>query len=625
MFKKLVYFVLVLFFGLTGYLLTSTSALAADEFYSSTISEYRIKADGTTAVSQKVSLTNRLANVYASKYSFTIGSTRIKNIAAYDADSTLPTNIQYLPNKTEIEVEFTEVVTGKGETVEFTLFFETLDFSFKSGQVWEITLPKLANAQEFQNYQINLIVPKSFGDPALISPEPDRIEGDNQTVAYFFTGDTVRTQGIMATFGDWQIFEFNFTYQLENNRPFPVKTQVALPPDTDYQRVYYDSIEPPPKNVTVDSDGNWLAEYELAIGEKIKIQAQGSAQIFLQPNRVSTPPTSTQLAQYLEPQKYWQVDHPDIQNRASKLKTVKAIYDYVATELLYDYGRIELQAERLGALQALKQPQSAICMEFTDLFVALARAAGIPARAVNGYAYTSNSQLKPLSLEQDLLHSWPEYWDEENQIWRPVDPTWENTTGGIDFFNHFDLNHFVFAIYGSSSTLPLPVGAYKLNGSEEKDVVVEFGKEIKSRSETEVIIKQAAHGLPWLPINASLVIQNLGNHAIYQLKTKPIQGEIQVNSTYLQLPALPPFASYEIPFLIKNQLTWSPVDIEIAWQIQDQIYRKLIAPPPLLNPELLIYLPLVLFPIIFNLLVFTISQKLAKKLVKRFRSDEKIS
>jgi len=83
-------------------------------------------------------------------------------------------------------------------------------------------------------------------------------------------------------------------------------------------------------------------------------------------------------------------------------------------------------------------------MEFTDTFITLVRALGIPAREINGYAYAQNDRLRPLGLEQDVLHSWPEYYDFASQTWQQVDPTWGNTTGGLDYFHKFDLDHFTF-------------------------------------------------------------------------------------------------------------------------------------------------------------------------------------
>src|SRR5258707_13577173 len=104
-------------------------------------------------------------------------------------------------------------------------------------------------------------------------------------------------------------------------------------------------------------------------------------------------------------------------------------------------------------------------MEFTDLFIAMARAAGIRAREINGYAYTENKDSEPLSLVADVLHSWPEYWDKYNKEWILVDPTWGNTTHGIDFFHKLDLRHFTFVIHGVNSEFPLSPGSYKLSDS----------------------------------------------------------------------------------------------------------------------------------------------------------------
>jgi len=49
-----------------------------------------------------------------------------------------------------------------------------------------------------------------------------------------------------------------------------------------------------------------------------------------------------------------------------------------------------------------------------------------------------------------------------------VDPTWGNTTGGVDYFNTFDFDHLAFVVKGISSTYPVPAGGYKLTGDENK-------------------------------------------------------------------------------------------------------------------------------------------------------------
>ena len=72
-------------------------------------------------------------------------------------------------------------------------------------------------------------------------------------------------------------------------------------------------------------------------------------------------------------------------------------------------------------------------MEFTDLFIAIAREKGIYSREIQGYGFLWIQKLQPLSLSSDILHAWPEYFDLKTENWVAVDPTWENTSG-IDYF-----------------------------------------------------------------------------------------------------------------------------------------------------------------------------------------------
>ena len=148
-------------------------------------------------------------------------------------------------------------------------------------------------------------------------------------------------------------------------------------------------------------------------------------------------------------------------------------------------------------------------MEFTDLFIALVRAAGIPARELDGYAHTSNTALRPLTLTKDILHAWPEYWD-DRRGWVMVDPTWENTTGGVDYFNKFDLNHFVFAVKGSSSEMPVPAGSYKFSGEDSDDVrVVLSGNDFLGKAQIGTQIDVSNQIIAGFPASLKIKIINL--------------------------------------------------------------------------------------------------------------------
>ncbi|OGG01793.1 hypothetical protein A2Z33_00760 [Candidatus Gottesmanbacteria bacterium RBG_16_52_11] len=74
----------------------------------------------------------------------------------------------------------------------------------------------------------------------------------------------------------------------------------------------------------------------------------------------------------------------------------------------------------------------------------------------------------------DVLHVWPEYFDGVKNVWIPVDPTWANTTGGLNYFDKLDFNHIVFAVNGKNDDYPFPAGSYRTSQESGKIVDVEF-------------------------------------------------------------------------------------------------------------------------------------------------------
>src|SRR5581483_874912 len=280
-------------------------------------------------------------------------------------------------------------------------------------------------------------VPSSFGNLAYVSPNPSYKEQVGDKIIFSFDKSDSLNSSITMAFGQFQVFSFNLTYHIENPLNENVSYEIALPPDTNFQKVNYTKIDPLPQKVNIDEDGNWIAVLQVKPRQKIDLKAQGAVQLFASPNqnpKIDYKKVTNNLAK----KDLWQSDDPKIVDLAKKLKTPRAIYDYVRTYLSYDYNRVAPNVERLGASLALQNPKNAICTEFTDLFIAIARAAGIPAREIEGYAYTDNPQIQPLSLVADVLHAWPEYWDNEKQIWIPIDPTW-GSTSGIDYFDKLDL------------------------------------------------------------------------------------------------------------------------------------------------------------------------------------------
>lgn len=107
---------------------------------------------------------------------------------------------------------------------------------------------------------------------------------------------------------------------------------------------------------------------------------------------------------YLAPEPFIESNHPDIVRLAGELKqsspgrTAQRIYEWVSTRITSS----GYTTHRLGAHHTLTA-RKGDCTEFTDLFTALCRAAGIPARGMGGYICPGNCVFRPSEY-----HNWAE-------------------------------------------------------------------------------------------------------------------------------------------------------------------------------------------------------------------------
>ena len=349
---------------------------------------------------------NLTSEYFANQFKLTVGATKISDIKASDPGGVLEATEQQQNGLTSINIKFNQQVAGLGKSLPWTITFKSKDLAQKVGRVWEVRVPKVSSSTNLEAYNLTLAVPQSFGSPSLINPLPKSQTASGGKIFLTFDKEKLLASGISANFGTNQLFDFSLAYHLENNNLVPVLTNIALPPDTAYQDVIFSRIEPKPQNVTVDNDGNYLAWYRLTRGQKIDITVFGSAKLYTS-SKVQNPFLEDSLrVKYTQPQIYWEKDNPQILSKVKDLlgnnptesteEKARLLFQFVVDHLKYDSGRLQNSIERLGAVTALNNPDSAVCMEFTDLFITLARAAGIPARGLSGFAYTSNRALRPL-------------------------------------------------------------------------------------------------------------------------------------------------------------------------------------------------------------------------------------
>lgn len=144
---------------------------------------------------------------------------------------------------------------------------------------------------------------------------------------------------------------------------------------------------------------------------------------------VSSLPSSFVVPQsvkkYLESDQKVQSDNPRIkelaagitQNSSGAFEKAAKIAEWVNDYVEYDETYV---GQELNSLEVLGQGRG-VCVEYSTLFVALARASGIPARYVGGYVYSDR-------LKQWAGHLWAEVYLGK---WVQVDPTWLQA-GAID-------------------------------------------------------------------------------------------------------------------------------------------------------------------------------------------------
>ncbi|MCL4208036.1 transglutaminase-like domain-containing protein [Patescibacteria group bacterium] len=511
---------------------------------------YTIANNGDVKVSHHFQITNLNPTLFIKQYGLKLSSSKIDNVVIRDnTGEEISKEVVKNNNQTNIGITFPDQIVGQNKSRDFTITYQNPDVANISGQVLEVIIPQQASDDEFDSQSVQIISPLAFGLPTRANPNnyQTQLNSDGKSILTRF--DNLNGNSASLIFGDTQIYEFNIKYSLDNPTNTAKISQIALPPDTPWQKVDYKLLEPTPSVMKTDADGNWIATYRLEPNSATIVNAHILVKVSLTPD--SNTPFTRPNQDWLSSQSYWQVGSSNINKLIPEFDTLKEAYDYVVKHLNYDFDNINGEVERLGAEQALKTPDRALCQEFTDLFITFARAKNVPARRLTGYANTQNDLLRPLSFVEDVLHAWPEYYDAEKNTWVSVDPTWEKTSGGVDYFNQFDLNHVVFAINGLSSEQPYPAGSYKLtNQDKSKDIEVKFANQfISAKPDFEFKIEnQTLLGFP-IPGTTKLFIFNRTGQAFYHqtLSLLPQDGrtKLSVPNDY-EINSIMPFEKKEV-------------------------------------------------------------------------------
>jgi transglutaminase-like putative cysteine protease len=506
-------------------------ALATAEFSTYQNITYTLKQDLSLYVEHQIELTNNYSNIYAKEYQMTIASGKITSASAHDASGSILSNLDTQTESTKFSLVFNQPSIGKDKIQKFTLRYQISNAVIEKGKLKEVSLPDYGEQSTNDKIDVTVISPENFGGLSFASITPtSQNESNNNLISTFQLSNNSKSSKLLLAFGNSQIFDFKLSYFLQNTSPQDQVLQIPLPPDTQNQTITYTEFNFPPQNIRIDQDGNWLGDYLLSPNSDLQIEVQGQAKIL--PISKPAPQLDSDYLQKLTTSStYWHPQSPVIQSIAQNNRTPKQIYDYVVSNLSYGYDRLN-SAQRVGDLAALENPSQALCTEFTDLFVSIARANGIPAREIQGFAYSNNNKLKPINPNSDILHAWPQYWD-QSKGWVSIDPTWAKTTNGVDFFQDLDLNHIAFVAHGLSPVNPPPPGSFKKT-NDHKSVEINFASVEKSIEKQPLTLSIDQKN------KNNLIIYNPNGFAVYHISLSLPDDKWQKT-----VDIIPPFSKYE--------------------------------------------------------------------------------
>ena len=159
-------------------------------------------------------------------------------------------------------------------------------------------------------------------------------------------------------------------------------------------------------------------KYSQVLAANISVQLSSSLAPFLRPN---------QFVNYTAGSQAVKKARELTQGASDTLGKVLAVYNWVVTNLSYDYDKAaSVQSGYIPDLDHIMQVKKGICFDYASLMSAMLRSQGIPVKMVFGY--TSRGE----------YHAWINVWSEESgwmnsviyfdgKTWKLMDPTFASS------------------------------------------------------------------------------------------------------------------------------------------------------------------------------------------------------
>lgn len=458
----------------------------------------------------------------------------------------------YDQNGTELPFNFEEPETNSNliirvpfpRRVEFntpltiSLEYNSYGLLIKSGAIYDVYIPgfpdeyELIDQDSIEDINTRVILPPDAPELNFTLPTIEFVTNVNQERVFEVDFETLRGDTLWIQLGTEQYFEFNFSQEFKKttSAPFVFNTyQVILPRNIDSgpikQEVFFTKIEPNPYSVETDFDGNLVATFKVPANMNQSAVIEGYAVLTRDPkydfrlaDDVTNIPIELREA-YLSPAEFWEVDNPEIlqaleglnPQSSNTMDIIDSTYQFVIDRIDYSFVKKYGLNERQGALATLRGG-AAVCMEYSDLFITLMRAQGVPARAAFGYGYTSLDF--ETQEERRINHQWAEVYVPGLDTWIAVDTTWgdfgSNIIGG-------DLNHFYSHVASTNPETPSLLSASFFGSIDElpdRDMLIQVTSSLdrlpNELSSDEILERFAApRGVDKIFTDSGLYLRNI--------------------------------------------------------------------------------------------------------------------
>src|SRR5688572_26071892 len=153
--RKFSFYLLILtLFGVSNV----ATVTAAEEFNLSANVEYKFRDDGTANITSAITIKNKSSNFFPKKFNYKLSGIKPNNISVYESGRKLQFAEELKGDGTNLSITFPTQSIGLDQEQTFVINFEANTLVKRSGEVVEVTVPKLENPDTFADYKLSVSV-----------------------------------------------------------------------------------------------------------------------------------------------------------------------------------------------------------------------------------------------------------------------------------------------------------------------------------------------------------------------------------------------------------------------------------------------------------------------------------